>query len=329
MKFGVELVPYLSIDKLVDLAKKVELAGFDHIWVCDHYHNRYVYSVLTQLALVTSKIKLGPGVTNPYVAHPVVAAAAIATLNEISKGRAVLGISAGEPMYLKTIGIQHHKPIIAVSEAVKIIRLLLAGEKVDFSGRVFICRGAKLRFKTASEVPVYIGAQGPQMLELAGKISDGVLINASDIGDLEEAIEHVRTGAQSAGRDLDKIDLVAYMAVSVDEDLKKAKDAVKRIVSFVASSAPPSSLKRHNIPVSDVEKIRRYLEIGDIQRAAAAVTDRMIEAFSLCARPSELPSRIDKLRRIGITQVVIGFPIGPDPLRAIDHVVHSLFKFQG
>ncbi|MCS7131967.1 MAG: 5,10-methylenetetrahydromethanopterin reductase [Hadesarchaea archaeon] len=320
MKFGVEFVPYKTCDALISLARRVEDAGFDYGWVCDHYHNRYVHSVLAALALATKRVRLGPGVTNPYLVHPAVTAAAIATLDELSGGRAVFGISAGDPTFLATVGIKHHKPIAAVREAVLIARKLLAGERVDFSGEVFTCRGAKLRFRPDTGVPIYVGGRGPRMLELAGSIADGALINASHRDDLEECIVYVRRGAEASDKKLEELDVVAYMATSIDDDVEKARRAVRRIVAFIASSAPSWALERHDISPDEVEKIRGYLRVGEVQKAAEAVTDRMIDAFAICGKPSDFRRHVEDLGNLGITQVVIGAPIGPEPPKVIDSI---------
>jgi 5,10-methylenetetrahydromethanopterin reductase len=324
VKFGVELVPYLPLDTLVALASRIERAGFDYIWVCDHYHNRFVHSVLARLALTTERVRLGPGVTNPYLIHPAATAAAIATLDEISGGRAVLGISSGELTFLATIGVEPRKPVVAVRETVQIVRKLLKGKRVDFEGEIFTCRGAKLRVKPTSEVPIYIGARKPRMLKLAGEIADGVLINASHHEDLRRCVANVRKGAKSAGRKLGDLDVVAYMAVSVDSDIKKARAAARRVVAFVASSTPRSALKRHGIPFADIDRVRRHLRKGDILKAAEAVTDQMIDAFAVCGTPAELRAHVGGLAKSGITQVVIGFPIGPKPTQAIDPIAKAL-----
>lgn len=324
MKFGVEFVPYRTIDALVALAKQVEEAGFEYIWVCDHYHNRYVHSVLAKLALETKKVKLGPGVTNPYLIHPAVTAAAIATLDELSEGRAVLGFSAGDPIFLSTVGIEPRRPIIAVREAVHIMRELLAGKRVNFNGEAFVCGGAKLRFKPIDKVPIYIGGRGARMLELAGSLADGVLINASHHDDLRECIHYIKKGAESAGRKLKELDVVAYMATSLHTNMTRARASVRTVVAFVASSAPPSALERHGIALADVERIREKLRVGKIQDAAAAVTDRMIDAFSICGKPAELVRHMEGLDKLGITQTVIGSPIGPEPAKAINSIKKSL-----
>jgi len=324
VKFGVEFVPYRTIDALVALAKQVDGAGFDYLWVCDHYHNRYVHSVLARLALATKRVKLGPGVTNPFLVHPTVTAAAIATLDELSGGRAVLGVSAGDPIFLFTVGVEPRRPLTAVREAVHIMRELLAGKRVNFNGEAFACRGARLRFKPSDKVPIYVGGRGARMLELAGSIADGVLINASHYDDLRECVHHIKRGAETAGRKLKELDVVAYMATSIHNDIARARASARTVVAFVASSAPPSALDRHGIAVADVERIREKLRVGKIQEAAAAVTDRMIDAFSICGKPAELVRHMEGLNELGITQIVIGSPIGPEPAKAINSIAKIL-----
>ena len=320
MKFGVEFVPYRSIGALTQLAKQVEQAGFEYIWICDHYHNRYVHSVLARLATETNRIKLGPGVTNPYLTHPAITAAAIATLDELSGGRATLGISAGDPFYLATLGVQPAHPVAAVREAIHMIRELLAGKRVNFSGEVFSCKGAKLRLTPGRKVPIYIGGRRQRMLELAGAVADGALINASHPDDLRECVAYVKAGAEKAGRKLSDLDIAAYMATSIGGDVNRARAAVRTVVAFIAASTPKESLERHGIKPKEIQKVRRDLEVGELKRAAAAVTPDMIEAFAVCGAPSRLAARVNDLWGLGITQVVIGSPIGPEPAKAIEAI---------
>ncbi|MEM1689333.1 MAG: 5,10-methylenetetrahydromethanopterin reductase [Candidatus Hadarchaeales archaeon] len=307
MRLGVEFVPYIEIDKMVSLAKLVERLRFSQIWICDHYHNRYVHTVLTRLALSTSKISLGPGVTNPYTAHPAITATAIATLNEISAGRAILGISAGDPLFLQTVGLKQEKPVRAVEEAIKIIRGLLSGRTIFFNGEIFKCQGARLRFDPGGHIPIYVGGRREKMLKLAGRLGDGVLINASHPEDIRESLSFVRDGMRVKKKNFD---FVAYMAVSIDDDPEVARKLVRGVVSFIASSAPKSSLERHGINEKDVEKVRRRILAGSIEKAREEVTPEMIEAFSVTGPLKVLEERIEALRKLGITTVVVGSPIG-------------------
>lgn len=324
VKFGVEFVPYLKLDVLVKLARLVEHLGFEQIWVCDHYHNRYVYPVLTLLVLETRRVKLGPGVTNPYLVHPTVTAAAVATLNEISPGRVLLGISAGDPFFLATVGVERRRPITAVREATYIIRELLAGDRVSFTGELFSCRGAGLRFKPVNKIPIYIGGRQQRMLELAGSVADGALINASHPEDIRECIEYIKQGLRASGRKPKAFDFVAYLPVSVGRDARKTRDAARGVVAFVTSSAPHASLERHGIGVEEIESIRRLLRAGELKKARAAVTERMIDAFSVCGPVEELITRVEELKRLGVTRTVIGSPMGPEPAKAVRSIAKAL-----
>jgi len=324
MKFGVEFVPYLHLDTMVALAKEVERLGFQQIWVCDHYHNRYVHSVLARLALETRGVQLGPGVTNPYLAHPALTAAAIATLNEISNGRAMLGMSSGDPFFLETVGIKQERPVTCVREAVSIVKRLLQGERVEFEGECFTCRGAKLRFKPGNNIPIYLGGRRRRMLRLAGEVADGALINASHPADIRDSVDNIREGLRQSKRSPDDFDFVAYMAVSVDKDEKRAREAARGVVAFIASSAPKESLVHRAISPQDVAVVRSYLSKGELAKAREAVTDEMLDEFSVCGGVNELVSRVEVLRRIGITRVVIGSPIGPDPLKSLKLVAEKL-----
>jgi 5,10-methylenetetrahydromethanopterin reductase len=325
VKFGVEFVPYMRVEKMVRLARQAERAGFQQIWVCDHYHNRYVHSVLVKLALETRRVMLGPGVTNPYLVHPAVTAAAIATLNEISNGRALLGFSAGDPIFLETVGIEQRMPVTAVRESIHIIRKLLAGERVNFEGRCFSCRGARLRFKPENKVPIYLGGRRRLMLELAGSIADGALINASHLDDIRECVQYVKNGLKKSRRPQKNFDFVAYLAVSVGKDEERARKAARGVVAFISSSAPPESLARSNISPGDVEVVRNYLRTGEVAKAREAVTDSMIDEFSVSGGIDRLVSRVEELKKIGITRVVVGSPIGPEPSESIKLIAKALF----
>ena len=283
-----------------------------------------MHSVLAQLALVTKRVQLGPGVTNPYLVHPTVTAAAVATLEDMSKGRAMLGISAGDPVFLQTVGITQYKPLTCVREAVQIIKALLDGGRVDFDGKCFSCRGARLRFKPEKSIPIYIGGRRRKMMQLAGEMADGALINASHPVDVKESIGDIKQGLAASGRSTRGYDFVAYLAVSLDKDERKARKAARGVVAFIASSAPEESLAHREISDREVEIVRRFLRNGELAKAREAVTDEMIDEFSICGESSALAERVAELKRIGVTRVVIGSPIGPEPLNSLRSAAKAL-----
>jgi len=318
VKFGVEFVPSEPYWKTTFYAIQAEKRGFDNLWITDHFNNRNVYVTLTSAALHTERIKLGPGVTNPYLINPVVTAQAIASLDEIAPGRVVLGIGAGDKTTLKSTGLEMRKPLTAVRECVEIMRRMLRERSVTFEGEMFKTSDAKFFFKPRKEIPVYIGAQGPKMLELAGRIGDGVLINAGHPRDVEYAVGCVKKGIERAGKRLTDVDIAAYTSFSVHEDLKKATQAAVPVVAYVAAGSPDVVLQRHNIDREKAEKIGKALKAGRWGEAFSLVSSRMIEAFSVCGTPEMCIERIAQLLKSGISQFVVGSPIGPNVRKAID-----------
>ncbi len=329
VKFGIEFVPEKPPEKLVAYSSMAEEGGFEYIWITDHYMNRNPYITLTAIALATEKTKIGPGVTNPYVINPAWTASAIATLDEISGGRAVLGLGAGDKVTLNALGIPFDKPLSAIKESVEAIRRLWKGENVIYEGKIVKLGGANLLYKPSGEIPIYVGAQGPKMLELAGRIGDGILINASHPLDFDYAFKQVKAGVEEAEREMSEVDVVAYASFSVDYDPEKAKKKALPVLAFIVAGSPERVLERHSIPLEEASSISDSLGKGNFNEAFGAVTDEMVEAFSIYGTPMDCYRRIRKLVDMGVTQVVVGSPIGPKKERSIDLISKEVIpKFE-
>ncbi|MFQ6054647.1 MAG: 5,10-methylenetetrahydromethanopterin reductase [Methanosarcinales archaeon] len=309
--YGIEFVPSDPVLKIAHYTKLAEQNGFDNVWITDHYNNRDVYTTLAVLALNTNSIKLGTGVTNPYTRNVAITASSIGAINEISGGRAVLGLGPGDKATFDAMGIAWEKPLTTVKETVSALRAFFSGKKVTQEGERVNIKGAKLAFKTGN-IPIYLGAQGPKMLELAGEIADGVLINASHPKDFEFAVSQIKKGAEKAGRDPKEVDVGAYTCFSIDKKEEKAKNAAKIVVAFIVAGSPPTVLERHGIPVDAAKTIGDAIAKGDFGTVMGAVTDDMMEAFSICGTPDTCKSKIEDLLKIGVTQIVAGSPIGPN-----------------
>lgn len=310
--FGIEFVPNDPALKIGYMAKLAEDVGFDTVWITDHYNNRDVYTTLAVLSCVTNKVKLGTGVTNPYTRNVAITASSIASINEASGGRAILGIGPGDKATFETMGIEWVKPLTAVKESVAALRILLAKKKLNDCGM----KGAQLTFRLG-DVPIYIGAQGPKMLELAGAVADGVLVNASHPEDFKYAVPLVHKGAKDAGRDPDDVEICAYTSFSADKDQKKAVDAAKIVVAFIAAGSPEVVLKRHDINPEKVQVISEAIVKGDFRTALGAVSNHMLDVFSVCGTPDDCKERIEELMDVGVTQIVAGSPVGPDKEKSI------------
>ncbi len=329
IKFGVELVPNVSVDKILDLALIIENLNFNYLWITDHYMNRNAYIILSTILYKTSKIKLGVGISNPYTTHPAWLASLIGTLSEISNGRVALGLGSGDKTTLESIGISREKPLTTVKEALIIVKKLLSGDIVNFEGEVFKLRNAKLNF-TPPKVPIYIGAQAPKMLELAGQLGDGVLINASHPEIIQELLKHVKKGLEKSNRNIKEIDITACTCISIDSDVEKAKKAVKPIIAFIIAGTRDEILIKYDINMSKVSSIREELSRGNIQKAVDYVDDDMISYFSITGNLNNCLERIKEILKREVSHIVFGSPLGPkkkDSLKMLkeikDKIIHE------
>jgi len=325
VEFGIEFVPRDPYWKTTFYAIQAEKLGFDYLWITDHFNNRNVYVSLALVSAYTERIKFGPGVTNPYLVHPVVTAQAVATLNEVAPGRVVCGLGVGDKTTLQMVNVEQTKPLATIRESVRVIREIASGRSLEMQGEIFKVSGAKLNFKVADPVPVFVGAQGPKMLALAAEIGDGVLINASHSRDVENAMKFVREGLEKAGKRLEDLTISAYTSFSVASDYDKALKAVVSVVAYIVAGAPEMILEQHGISVELASRIRDAIVHAQWKEAFSQVDSNMIEAFSICGSPEICIEKIDKLVKVGVNQLVAGSPIGPNMRRSIDIIAKEVF----
>jgi 5,10-methylenetetrahydromethanopterin reductase len=299
VEFGIEFVPQHPYWKTTFLAMLAEKKG---------------------IANYTDKMMVGPGVTNPYLVHPVVTAQAVGSLTELAPGRVVCGLGVGDKTTLNMLNVAQGKPLSAIREAVTIIRSLTSGESASVQGDMFNVSGAKFSFRAPSRVKIFIGAQGPKMLMLAGEIGDGVLINASHPTDIESAVKHAKEGATKAGRSFEELDVAAYTSFSIAQDHKKALKAVTPVVAYIVAGCPDSILEAHGVSAGVAAKIRDGIAHGQWKDAFGQVTPEMVDAFSICGTPDICMEKIRNLVKLGVTQFVVGSPIGPNVREAIDEI---------
>jgi 5,10-methylenetetrahydromethanopterin reductase len=311
---GIELTPEHPVGRLAELAVATEGEGFDTVFVSHHYNNRDEFAVLAALAEATDSIQLGPGVTNPYETHPVTLASRMATVDELSEGRGVFGLGAGDRSTLANLGFDRERPLSRVLETMQVARRLWAGERVDHDG-TFTVADAGLNYDVGS-VPVYVGAQGPDMTRMAAKYADGILYNGSHPRDVEWASERVSEGLSDRDGGESSFDFVAYASVSVAETGERAREAARPPVAFIAGGAPGPVLTRHGIDESRAQTIGENIEAGEFSAAFDLVTERMIDAFCIAGTPGEVSDQVSRLLETA-DGVVLGSPLGPDIEEAI------------
>ncbi len=202
MKYGLLLLGEHAPDRLLELARFAEKHDFQHLWYADEKFYRDPYVSLTYVARHTDRIRLATCVTDPYTRHPALTAMAIASLDEVSGGRAVLGIGAGSSG-LRALNLSQTKPVIALREAVALIRRMWAGETVEMQGEVIAMHGGELNFRARQDIPITIATSGRQILRLAGEVADSVMLG--DIASprvITAALAEVQCGAERVGRSL-------------------------------------------------------------------------------------------------------------------------------
>jgi 5,10-methylenetetrahydromethanopterin reductase len=321
LTYGIEFVPgNVNVKQVVNFCKLAENKDIDFAWITNHYNNRHCYAVLAAVAQATTTIKMGPGIMNSFTDTPAAMASFFCTLNEISDGRATLGIGPGDLSTLPKIAIQGDKPVARLEEAIVQIRKLCAGEQVNKSGmKFFDYDGAKLTGVTLPDkkkgVPIYIGAQGPKVLELAGKVGDGALINASNPKDFHIAIPIIKKASDAVGKK--NFDIGAYTAMSIDRSEKKARNAAKIVAAFIAAGSPPALLERHGLDLNNVAKIKAALGKFDFKTVGELVGDKEIDAFTIAGTPEMVKAKCDDLTKAGVTQIIFGSPLGPDMTTSI------------
>ncbi|MEZ3116578.1 5,10-methylenetetrahydromethanopterin reductase [Halobaculum sp. MBLA0147] len=316
---GIELTPEHPPDRVVDLGETAEAAGYDSVFVSHHYNNRDATAVLARLATATDDVRLGPGVANPFESHPVTLASEVATLDELSDGRAVFGLGPGDPSTLRNLGLADDRGLRPVLEAFETARDLWAGERVD-GGDTFDADDAGLNYTPpqGASVPVYVGGEGPHMCRMAGKRADGLLFNGSHPADLAWARDRVDEGIGRAdGKTAADFDLAAYASVSVAYDAAAAREAARPPVAFVAAGSPPPVLDRHGIDHETASEVGDLIAAGEFSEAFATVTPAMIDAFCAAGTPETVADRIAAMLE-SADSLVVGSPLGPDLDAAVE-----------
>ena len=322
-EFGVGLFPTEPLPKMVQLAKVTEELGYSHIWVGDsHLIWREAYVNMAAMALSTTKVKLGTGVTNPLTRHPSVVASAYATLEEYAPGRTIVGIGLGDSS-VETMGMKPAK-LSHFEKTMTQMRQLLDGQEVQLeTGKIHLLHPCKVK------VPIYIAASGPKMLELSGRIADGIIVLVGVADDyIAHARERISAGAKAAGRKVEDINLVLWVPCAVS-DTAPAKDAVKAHVARVVAHPLPYVLDPTEQKV--LEEIRKtydyYHHMDQQANHAEVIPDWLVEKFAIAGTVAECRAQIERLKKSGIQQIAI-IPYSP-PGGSREETIRGFAKAMG
>jgi 5,10-methylenetetrahydromethanopterin reductase len=327
---GLLILPSRPAHELADLAARAEALGYDDFWVADERFFREVYAVLALAATRTTRIRLGPGVTDPYSRHPALTAMAIATLDDVSGGRAILGIGAGVSGF-NELGVNADRSAVAIREAVELIRRLLAGQTVTVRGEQVRFDEGRLDFTPPrASLPLYVASQREAGCRVAGRIADGAIMQGCVADPLVQFFKRaVADGAQRAGRDPSDVELVARINVCIADDGEAAREVMRPAIvrSLAAQRRDFFTFRTAGLEIPDalgdaVARLPYTHDTAPLMKVAPLVPDAFVDAVALCGPPADVALGIVRLARNGIGRLMI-YPMATD-----GNVASTIERFQ-
>jgi len=318
------------VNKLFKIAKVNEEAGFDSIWVPDHLLFippgivPEAWSMLAATAMTTEKVALGTCVSDPHRYHPAVLAQKVATVDQISGGRTILGLGAGEAMNLEPFGIEWKKPVSKLIETVTIMRRLWAGEILNYEGKFWRLKDAFLQINPVKgRVPIYFGANSPRVLILTGEMADGWLSIPLTPKLYKERLKFIKEGVENAGRVYDEIDTAVYLYTCVAENAEEAYKQIESIKSQIIPAPELLSEAGYNVELpddlrslsyfralADSEWVSKFLAYSDLIPTEAAID------FSVAGTVDNCIEKIAEYVKAGAKHILL-INAGPDPRQVL------------
>lgn len=302
---GIGLFPTEPVGALCDYVQLCESLGYDNVWFGDSQNIWRESSVVMGAAAVgTERIVLGTGVTNAVTRHRSLLASSWATLAEFTGGRVVLGIGTGDSS-LRTMGLKPLK-LAELEAAIAELRALFRGEEV-----VEATSGAKYHLNYLDEpvdVPIYIAASAPKILQMSGRIADGVIVLVGTAPHfIQAALERIEVGAKESGRTLADLRIVLWTPTAIQDDSTEARDLVRAHVSRVVIRPLPAPVSPHlQDAVDRMRSSYDYYHHMDTEASHAdRVTDELVDLFALAGTPAECEKRLFQIKDLGVDQVSI------------------------
>src|SRR5436190_10863461 len=307
VRVGVSFDGFLPTAQAIALAERAVAAGVRSLWVAEHLGYREAIATCMAFAMKTRGAMLVPTAVSPYLSHPMPTAMAMATLDEVAPGCAAIAIGTGNPLFLQESGRTVDKPVRAMREFAEALRRLWSGEAVVMDGDFIKLAGARLAFQPKTPIPIFIAAIGPDMLRLAGRIGDGVVLSAGlSTATARASIALCAEGAARDGRDLAAFRRAGYLFFGVSRDAREAVDAVRQKLAFVMRNRfLAANIKASGIAV-DQEAVIAAIARRDIAGAAALVPDEAVEAFGIAGTPQHCTKRLQDFIEAGINEPVLG-----------------------
>ena len=313
----------LKRDEVIFYSKLAEDLDYDSIWIPETWGND-AFTLLTTIAENTSRIKFGTGIVSVFSRSPAIMAQTIATIDTFSEGRAILGLGVStDTVNENWHGAEHKKPLRRIREYIEIIRLILSGERVNYSGEIFNLKGLQLQSRPfRRDIPIYLASLGPKHLELTGEIADGWLPFLCPEGHILKLKELVSEAAEKYGRKMEDIAVYPYIPALISKKSPEDTDfKIKEFISFYVGAMGP----HYNNLISsygfsdDAKKIREAWNNRDMAGCANSVSNELLDLVAI--NGSEESAR-NKLKSF---QVICSCPIIMFPFKSTrDEIVETL-----
>jgi len=309
----------------LDYVRYAEQSGFEAVWQAESRLVRDAIVPMAAYAAVTERIKVGSGVINNWTRNIGLLAATFLTLDDLAPNRIICGIGAWWDPLAKNVGIDRRKPLLAMRETVELLRRLLRLERVTFHGEFHWVDGIELDVvhgrREPRQVPILIGATGLQMMELAGEIADGVVLNYCVPPEYNDtALEHIERGARQAGRRLEDLDRPQLVVCSVDPDRERALDTSRELLTQYLAQQPHIAKASGVAPqvVAEIQSILGWPATHEqIQQAKHLVPDELITRVTASGTPDEARAKVQQYIDHGATAPIL-YPVGGDVRLLID-----------
>jgi len=299
---------------IVDVAKAAEDAGFDAIWKGES-NSADPMVCLSAMATHTRSIKLGTGIYHIFGRSPVTLGIQLATLNDLSAGRVLLGLGVSNKTIAGWHGDVFDRPVRRLREYADIVRQVARGERVEYEGEIYRTTPFKLSWRPAHpDVRIFFAGLGEQMTRLAGRYADGILVNMADPPMIREIVGRVRQGASDAGRDPAALEYVVKVRICLNPDRELARSKFKQVLAFYNIADHYRDLIANMGFAEESAAIRAEYQRAGFRAAQAAVPDTLIDALPTIAATSaeEAMERLQPYLEAGVTRLVIPYVCSTD-----------------
>jgi 5,10-methylenetetrahydromethanopterin reductase len=309
----------LTPQQCVAQAQAAEAAGFHGIWFAENPFNRGVLPAAAACAIATRKIKIAPGVFNPYNRHPTLIAMEIGALDELAQGRVRLGMGSGIGTAVERMGFAYDRPLTTLREAVAIVRALLRGEDVRHAGEVFQINKVKLEYRARADIPIFMAGRGDRSLRACGELADGLIVsNMTTVAFTAGAVEKLHAAARAAGRATPP-EVVQYVACFPGADRNETQRLARTAVGdmlpgYWRLGQRQPAAKRALIEgsgVSEADFAAAVARLSAGERAETALDERFVAAFTLTGNAEDCRRQAGAYAQAGVSELALTFS-GPD-----------------